>query len=129
MATMGEKLKLELDIIIFTLVINLGFFKLTEIETFVSQLGGMFIFHNLGDAVFVGAIVITYFIYVVCVGMGLYNAFKKKDTSNAIVLSLVSFFGLYLMMTFKTVSTYEFPAKAAQPTISKELTTNGPVAP
>lgn len=88
----------QVQIVIFTLIINLGFFKVGEIHDFVSTVANMISSPTLLSIMLIGGSVIIYFIYIIAIGTGLYLSFTEKKVDKAVIVALGSFFAFYLLI-------------------------------
>ena len=91
-------LEQQVQIVIFTLIINLGFYKVSEIHDFMVTVTKMITSPNLFTITIIGGAVILYFMYVISVGVGLYQSFSGRRVTKPIVIALGSFFGFYILL-------------------------------
>lgn len=102
-------IQLELNVLIFTLLINMGFLRLTEISVFISTTsrtvrsvgthpGGLW------PVILVGCAVVAYALYVGSIFLGVLQTFLKRDPKRAMCISLVGFFVVYACIFLNSVS-------------------------
>ena len=95
-------LKTEATIAVFALLINFGYFKLTEIDQFVkifSAVAGQDI--TVGDfmtTIFAG---LCYLLFLGSIVMGLLFTLFKRDALAFIATALFCFFGLYVTLLMR----------------------------
>lgn len=99
----------QINIAIFALVINTGFFKISEVgdvAAAISQIGSTY--PTVGTMIAVALIGISYILFIVSVSVGLFLIYHKKDITKAMVFSLSCFFMLYLIVLTKAFALQSF---------------------
>jgi len=91
-------LEQQIQIVIFTLIINLGFYKVSEIHDFMETVTKMISTPSLFTITIIGGAVILYFIYVISIGVGLYMSFNGDKVTKPIITALGSFFAFYILL-------------------------------
>jgi type III secretory pathway component EscU len=91
-------LQSQIPILAFTLIINLGFYKVSEINGLMVTIANMIKTPTLFAVTIIGGAVILYFIYVVSIGLGLYQVFQGKPVNRHLIFSLGSFFMFYILL-------------------------------
>jgi hypothetical protein len=102
-------IQLELNILIFTLLINMGFLKITEVSTFISNTARTITSvgdhpTNLWPMILVSSAVVSYIVYVISIFLGVLQTFMKKDPKRAMCVSLIGFFAVYTCIFINAVS-------------------------
>ena len=103
-------IELELNVLIFTMLINMGFLKLTEVSTFIkSTINTVSALHpqsiNFWQMMLVVVAVIAYFCYVVAIFVGvLFTFLKNKNPRRAMCTCLISFFVVYTCVFLSSLS-------------------------
>lgn len=89
----------EVQIIVFTLLVNLGFFKLDEIPSFVEGVNAMLQGQSLLSVILISGAFILYMVYIGSILYGLYCWLKGiGSVERAMVISLGSFFAYYILI-------------------------------
>jgi len=102
---MNKELEKSVQVALFALLIGLGFFKLNEMEEFFKTIESMVLSPNLMTIMFIGGAAISYFIYIFSIGYGLYQFLTGKGNINkAMIISLLCFFGFYVLMLIYNLS-------------------------
>lgn len=109
----------EIDIIVFTLLINLGFLKITEVSEFIGQITNSIQSFDFFPIVLISAAVLSYFIYALAILIGLVLSFQKKNARPAMVVALIAFFVMYGAVFFNAVGHAQLhPSRTGSPTRS-----------
>ncbi|HMG47426.1 MAG TPA: hypothetical protein VK614_08205 [Allosphingosinicella sp.] len=93
----------EIDIIVFTLLINLGFLKITEVSEFIGQITNSVQSLDLLPIILISVTVLSYIIYALAILVGLVFSFQKKNPRPAMVVALIAFFIMYGAVFFNAV--------------------------
>lgn len=95
----------QIQIAVFTLIISLGYFKISELTEFMDFIANSINNLSLLSAIFVAIPIILYFIYILSIGLGLYRFFTKKSgIEDAMILALGSFFGFYILILIRQLN-------------------------
>jgi hypothetical protein len=112
-ADRSVSLTVEVDIIVFTLLLNLGFLKITEVSEFIGQITVSITNFNLTSVMMIVVAVIAYFSYAGSILVGLVLSFRSRNTRPAMVAALISFFVMYAAVFFNAVGHAQLrPAQA-----------------
>jgi hypothetical protein len=90
-----KTIALEIDIIVFTLLINLGFLKITEVSTFIGQITTSIQQLDLISIMLIGTAVVAYGVYGVAIVFGLIFTFRNRNSRTAVIIALGGFFVMY----------------------------------
>ena len=102
-------IQVELNILIFTMLINMGFLKLTEISVFITATVQTIAapelqISNAWPLVLVVVAVVGYMVYVGAILVGVLQTFRKKNPRPAMCVSLVGFFVGYSCVFINSMS-------------------------
>lgn len=99
-------IQLELNILIFTMLVNMGFLKLTEVSTFIGQTVKTVATKdiNVWHMIMVSSAVIFYMVYIFSIFIGVWQTFRKIDPKPAMLVALGAFFTVYSCVFLTSVS-------------------------
>jgi hypothetical protein len=99
-----KTITLEIDIIVFTLLINLGFLKITEVSTFIGQITTSIQRLDLISIILISTAVVAYGVYGVAIVFGLVFTFRNKNSRTAVIIALSGFFVMYASVFVNAVT-------------------------
>lgn len=100
----------ELQIIVFTLLVNLGFFKLDEIPAFVDGVSQMVSGGSVLSVLLFGGAFILYLLYVGGIAYGLFCWLQRRGSvERAIFVALGSFFFYYILVLIYNLNIQQVP--------------------
>ena len=105
----ASTIRQQFNIAIFALVINIGFFKISEmgdVAQAISEISSPR--PTLGALIAVALIGISYILFIASASVGLYLMYHRRDITKAMVFSLGCFFLLYLIILMKIFATQPF---------------------
>ena len=97
----GSSIKPEVNIAVFALLMNFGYFKLSEISQFVSLFQGITNPTSAGEIVSIAIAGIFYLAFFLSVVLGVIMTLMKREVLLLIAIALLCVFGLYLVLMMR----------------------------